>query len=337
VAYDATTGAKEWAKRYDGPVGGIDQATSLGMSTDGATVFVTGASTSGPDTDYDAATVAYDSVTGSRLWVRRYNDRGNRDDVGFSVGVSPQGNRVFVTGYSHSLTTSYDYATVAYDAGTGAKQWVRRYHAPGSGDDIASSLRVSPEGTRVFVTGYSVGVTTSYDYATVAYDAVTGARLWVRRYNGPASAGDTASSLEVSPDGSKVFVAGASTGSTGSSDYATVAYDAATGSKQWVSRYNDPANGYDQPLSMGVSPDGTQVFVTGYGSGSTTRPDYATVAYDATTGAKQWVRRYNGPQNREDQATSLAISPDGEKVYVTGTSRVSSRGSDYATVAYSTT
>jgi hypothetical protein len=104
ISYDAATGTKQWAKRYDGPSSGIDQATSLGVSPDGATVFVTGASTSGPDTDYDAATIAYDSVTGSRLWVRRYNDRGNRDDVGFSVRVSPRGNRVFVAGYSHSLT-----------------------------------------------------------------------------------------------------------------------------------------------------------------------------------------------------------------------------------------
>ena len=40
----------------------------------------------------------------------------------------------------------------------------------------------------VFVTGVSNGGSTSSDdYATIAYDASTGARLWVNRYNGPVT------------------------------------------------------------------------------------------------------------------------------------------------------
>jgi hypothetical protein len=86
------------------------------------------------------------------------------------VEVSPDGAVVFVTGQS-GTSTIFDYATVAYDAATGARLWVRRYKGQGDGEDAATSLGVSPDGTQVFVTGHSNGGTTNYDYATIAYRA----------------------------------------------------------------------------------------------------------------------------------------------------------------------
>jgi hypothetical protein len=62
---------------------------------------------------------------------------------------------------------------------------VARYNGAAGGVDAASPVAVSPGGTRVFVTGESLGRTTGRDYATVAYSAATGRQLWVRRYNDP--------------------------------------------------------------------------------------------------------------------------------------------------------
>ena len=63
--------------------------------------------------------------------------------------------------------------------------------------------------------------------------AVPGAQLWAS--SGPA--GDPgATSVAASPADGTVFVTGLSPGS-GHLDYATVAYDAATGAQLWVSRY----------------------------------------------------------------------------------------------------
>src|SRR5207249_4263976 len=144
--------------------------------------------------------------------------------------------------------------TVAYLASTGHQLWVDRYDGPGNGDDFANSLGVSPDGAAVFVTGSSIGSTGAADYATIAYDTATGDKLWVRRYDGPASSDDAAHSLAVSPDGGAVFVTGLSTGSAGDFDYATVAYDASTGGKLWVRRYTGPGNGTDEAYSLGVAP-----------------------------------------------------------------------------------
>jgi hypothetical protein len=320
-------------RRYNGPANSDDVATALGVSPDASTVFVTGRS-AGSTSSFDYATVAYDASTGHRLWVRRYNGPGNDVDVAYALGVSPDGTTVFVTGSSRGSTSSDDYATVAYNASTGAPLWMMRYNGPGNGFDTAKALGVSPDGSMVFVTGDSVGSTPVPDYATVAYDASTGAQLWVRRYNGPGNDVDVATALGMSPDGSMVFVTGYSVGSTSSFDYATVAYDASAGHRLWGMRYKGPVNGDDVAYALGVSPDASTVFVTGSSIGSTGSDDYATVAYDASTGSPLWVRRYNGPANNVDDAYALGVSPNGSTVLVTGGSYGSTSSFDYATVAY---
>jgi outer membrane protein assembly factor BamB len=151
----------------------------------------------------------------------------------------------------------------------GSQLWVQRYNGPGKSFDAASAVAVSPGGSRVFVTGGSRGARSGPDYATVAYSAATGARLWVTRYNGPATYDDAARSVAVSPSGRTVYVTGGS--NPGS---ATLAYSAATGAQLWLARHSDMLL-----AAVVVSPGGSRVYVTGL-----TGPfpnDYATVAHRA--------------------------------------------------------
>jgi hypothetical protein len=328
-----TPEARLWVSRYDGSGNSGDNAMALGRSPDGTKVFVTGFST-GSTSGSNDITVTYDASTGAQVWAKRYNGPGNGDDYAVALGVSPDGTKVFVTGYSLGSTGNYDYATLAYDASTGAQVWARRYNGPGNGDDDAVALGVSPDGTTVFVTGYSRGSTSGLDYATVAYGASTGADQWVARYNGPGNGNDyAASALGVSPDGTKVFVTGQSLGATGSYEDATVAYAASSGARSWVTRYGGQGN-TDNATGLGVSPDGTKVFVTGYGLGSASGFDYGTIAYDVATGARLWVRHYNGPGNGNDYAATIGVTTDGTRVFVTGQSAGPTGSSEYATIAY---
>jgi len=328
VAYNTATGALRWVHRYNGPTNDTDKPTSMAVSPSGSTVFVTGLSYMDRDCDY--ATVAYDAATGAQLWVHRntgpaYGD----DDATSSVAVSPSGGMVFVTGDSSGSASLSNYTTIAYNAATGAQRWATRYNGSPGQDDQAFSLAVSPGGSTVYVTGSSDG-NSSRDYATVAYNAATGAQLWAARYNGPGDPEDNARSVTVGPGGGMLFVTGDSGG-----DYATLAYDAATGAQLWVHRYNGPANGYDGAWSVAVSPSGGTVYVTGSSDAPNGQPNYATVAYNAATGAQLWVHRYNGPANSYDSASSVAVSPGGGTVYVTGTSASRHTGPDFATIAYS--
>jgi outer membrane protein assembly factor BamB len=331
IAYDSATGTRLWAKRYNGPGNSYDYPGSLAVSPDGATVFVTGSS-AGSSTGGDFATIAYDASSGARVWTKRYNGPANSSDGANSLAVSPDGSSVFVTGTSFVSGSDSDYATVAYDASSGAKLWTRRYVGFGSGYDEAYSVAVSPDGTIVIVTGGSPGDPTGdrrQDYATVAYSASTGAGVWTKRYSGLGTGRDYAQSVVVSPDGATAFVTGQSV-----YDYATIAYDASTGADVWTRRYSGPGSGEDGASSAAVSSDGTTLFVTGWSAGYMTGLDYATIAYDASTGADVWIRRYGVPGGGDDAGLSMAVSPDGATVFVTGVSTGTTTGYDYATIAY---
>ncbi len=64
------------------------------------------------------------------------------------------------------------------------------------------------------------------------------------------------------------------------------AASAPTVGQLWLARYNGPADRADSAYALGVSPDGTRVYVTGRSPGSGTSVDYATVAYNAAIGAQ---------------------------------------------------
>ena len=273
---------------------------------------------------------------GTQLWAKRYNGPAvSETDRAAAVAVSPDGGTVFITGGSGGPVVE-DYATLAYDAATGTRLWVKRYNGPGKGSDQAAALAVSPDGSTVYVTGESYGGSaTSSDYATVAYQTSTGTQLWAKRYNGPANGADAARAVAVSSSGTTVFVTGVIAGATSQADYATVAYNASTGTQLWAKRYDSGGNGYDQANALAVSQTTGTVYVTGEGQGAGTGFDYATVAYDPATGAQRWVKRYNDPGNNTEDATAVTTNPATGAVYVTGERYGGgAAGFDYATIAY---
>ena len=324
IKYDPS-GTQQWAARYNGPASDSDQASAIAVDASG-NVYVTGSSIGTTWPDYDYATIKYDS-SGQQQWVARYSGPGNDLDFAYAIAVDASGN-VYVTGGSFASDTGFDYATIKYD-GSGQQQWVARYIGPGNDEDEAVGIAADASGN-VYVTGYSAGSGTGlYDYATIKYDA-SGNQLWVARYNGPGNGTDNPNAIAVDASGN-VYVTGFSDGGPGTGfDYGTVKYDG-SGQQQWVARYNGPANDDDEAYAIVVDASGN-VYVTGYSVGSGTQEDYATIKYNAS-GTEEWVARYDGPANLNDDGRAIAIDASGN-AYVTGYSIGLGTGFDYATVKY---
>ena len=338
VAYNAATGAKIWVARYK--TNGSNNPHGIAVSRAGARVYVTGDNGKGV-----AATVAYKAANGAQLWVARsamFEMYGaGSSDV---IGVSPDGTTVYISGYGENVHSGAPSAgsgpvvVLAYKAKNGTDAWVARYPASKEYYDNATpqALTLSPDGRTVYVLVNWVGHAFPGAFLTLAYDAATGALRWSAQYKGAVRS--TPTGIAVNPDGSGVYVTGDTLflHPTGPDEYATVDYDAATGTQRWQARYHDPHN---QPRGataeeIAVSPDGTRVYVSGESANSSGNGfDYVTAAYSTKTGAELWLTRsIQQARNNDGAVSALATSPDGTKVFVVATT--SSKRSSGLTLAY---
>jgi hypothetical protein len=240
---------------------------------DSQNVYVTGYSWGGLSS-LDYATVKY-GRSGNEAWVRRYNGAANEEDRATALAVDERGD-VYVTGYSTGAGTLRDYLTVKYLSG-GDTAWTARYDGPANDRDEASAIAVDHSGN-VCVTGFSWDSGTNLDYATVKY-LPDGDSDWVRRYNGPDSAGDYAEAIAFDNLGN-VYVTGGSDGGETNQDYATVKY-LSNGDTAWVLRYDGEASQTDGASAIAADGSGN-VYVTGYASGVGTSADYVTIRYTPT-------------------------------------------------------
>lgn len=347
IAY-GPRGHRLWTASYNGPDSNIDEALGVAVTPDGDAVFVTGYSFGGPSTTNDATTIAYDGATGAELWVARYDGPGHDTDVGVDLAVAPDGQTVYVTGASIGDDGMLDVLTISYDSVSGEENWATRSAGSGGASDEGLSIGVSPDGARVYVTGYQTG--TTVDMLTVTYSAATGTELWSRTID--TGGDEIGKDLVLAPDGSSVYVTGYRSGAPGGGsrplaclsgragvgdDYVTVAYNAATGQRRWIMNYDGPDHDCDEAYGIAVAPGGSAVFVTGSSFSIASDSDAATVAYGTADGAQLWEARFDGPDHLYDTGDSLVVSPDSGLVYVAGLSSDATTDYDFMTLFYNVT
>lgn len=379
VAYDALSGEEVWTARFDR--GGqesaprFDFAYLMAVAPLGDRVYVAGR-TPGEAADFDFSVVSYEASSGDQEWAATYRTEGTNDDIPQSMAISPDGSEVYVTGLGDLLVDEngfgsgsdfYTVALVAIDSEIpqreGQSIWESRYDGGVNGTDIAHSVRASPDGRRVYVTGAAEGAATDLSvantsYATVAYDQQTGEQVWATSYDGPGTPQvgvsiNEALSLAVSPDGRRLYVTGGSSLVALAFEFATVAYDASSGTELWDARYNLPGHRHARADVVLASPDGSRVYVTGQSGavsqltclGSVCAPlygnNFATLAYDSETGQTLWVARHQEKGSDPFFLLSAALSHTGNRLYVGGTfanlpheTSLLSNFEDYGVLAY---
>lgn len=324
IKYDPS-GNEIWVRKYNGSGNGSDIAKSI-VADDSGNVCVTGESYGGIFTSYDIATIKYNSA-GVQQWAVRYNGPANGNDGGNSIAIDNSHN-IYVTGQSLGVNGNLDIVTIKYNS-SGIQQWAANYNGPGNGLDAGVKVLTDNQ-NYVFVTGYSTGIGSGYDYAVIKYD-LQGAEQWVYRFNGSANNNDIITSAALDNSGN-IYVTGVmNTDASGNSaNYATIKINS-SGNAVWGVAYNGPANNNDSATAIAVNNSG-EVFVTGKSMGTGTSFDYATVKYNSS-GVLQNVTRYNGTGNSIDAASSIALDNFGN-TYISGTSIGNGSAEDLLTIKY---
>lgn len=273
-------------------------------------------------------------------WINKYDLR-SRLEVAQAAVVSPGGDLVLVAGHTGEAPSraspmsvaigevyspSSDAFAAAYRSDNGGRVWLSRYE--GHGPDLLWDAAVAPDGSRFYVAGATEtenSTSQQFDGLLIAYDATSGREAWVS----PIDTGYVEHfwAVAVSPDGATVYAAGYSLGQ----GIFVVAVDARTGALQWQSV---PCSGFAEDIA--VSPDGDQVFIAGFAFDDNAR-GYYVAALNASSGALNWDLRYDPSKTGsggDASARSIAVAPDGRRVYTQGWVSQESTGSDYGTYAF---
>jgi 6-phosphogluconolactonase (cycloisomerase 2 family) len=302
-ARDADTGAlRATGVVRDGVASaeGLDQPGDLALSPDGRHLYVAGF-------DADALAVfARDPARGSLRFETVMRDRaGPVTGLGgaISVVVSPDGESVYVAGREDDSLVSF-----ARDPDTGRLRFVESLRDPGFGP---ASIAIAPDGRHVYAAGFDASAIAGY-----ARDANTGRLrrvVMVRDEDDPAHALENAASVAVSPDGSSVVVA-----SYGEDALELFARDRATGA---LRRHATARAGIDahermrRPLGVVFHPSGRELYAAASEPGSL-------VAFDVHDGSlKPATVHHDAGAETVAEACAVAVSPDGDHVYVAGYGR----------------
>jgi 6-phosphogluconolactonase (cycloisomerase 2 family) len=286
-------------------VNGLNGARGVAVSRDGRHVYAAGYFD-------DAVTVfARNTLSGELTLVEALLDNTlsvDGLDGATAVIVSPDDRHVYVAGYLDDAV-----AIFSRSAPTGRLTYVGRMKdgvGGVNGLDGAHGLAISPDGNHLYAAG-----ATDNAVAVFRRDPATGglsfAAALVDEIGGVTTLG-VARSVAVSPDGRFVFAAAELDNAV-----TTFRRDANTGLLTVASiARGGPGNiaGLVGPTSVVVSPDGERLYAASSGDDALVAMDV-----DASSGALTYREHLSHPTtNGLDGAASVALSPQGDHIYVAG-------------------
>jgi DNA-binding beta-propeller fold protein YncE len=319
TAHDPTTGRQRWQARHRSPDNERYTASTLAVTD--RRVFVAGQRI----VPRQMVILAVDAETGRESWLAHHDGSAKPVDL----VATPDGRRVFVTAISWEERPYVQWVTVAYDGATGERLWLARHSGGGESAAQANEMVLHPDGDLLYVTGWGrrEGLSgASFDFLTIAYDTSDGTEAWSGGWSPATNSDDLAWSVDVSPDGRRVYVAGYSGSAT--SSYWVEARGARGGEELWSSLVPLVAPTQDHEGLFGFakvrsSPDGREVYLAMSAHDETSLAErdvsYAVAGFDAATGEFLWRGAYTDPDNFEaSYPNDLAVDPNGTRIYVTG-------------------
>lgn len=272
-------------------------AHGLTFKPDGTKMYITGQNSNSIN-EYNLST-AWDVSTASYSQQFTINTQSAISD---GVAFNSTGTKFFILDsntdkvFQYSMTTAWDVSTASYDSIN---------FSVASQETNPSDFYFKPDGTKMYVLGngndtvyqYSTGTATTIDLSTGSVFSHTPTANTTFAFTNPAASG-TSSSATLKLTGANIV--------TGY-DLANASYDSVSFSVGSQDTF---------PSSLVFKPDGTKMFVTGYGNDAVQEYSLST-AWDVSTASHSTSFSIS---SQEPNSQGLFIKPDGTKFWITGNS-----------------
>ncbi|MBN8695453.1 MAG: SBBP repeat-containing protein [Bacteroidetes bacterium] len=323
-----SSGTLQWSARYNGSGNFYDSGADIIVDASG-NVYITGGTYTSTSMPYsNGITIKYNS-SGTQQWATLYNNATyNLSEVGAKI-IFNGSTKVSVAGAIQTGLNTYSYGRLDYNISTGVQSGgVILGTGTSNIDQVGDFVQDANLNSYIAGATYDSVGGTGYNYYIMKLDS-TLAMQWERTYNGASNLDDMANGIKVDPWGN-VYVTGYSTSSTQKKNIVTRKYNSA-GSVIWTQTYNDTLNGDDAGMAMAMDASGN-ICIAGYDSTVLGSTNYLAIKYD-TSGAQQWIIRYDGIKHLKDMATDVCIDNNGDFV-VTGMSETAPATYEYVTIKY---
>ncbi len=297
-------GGLVWQQHYHGNASMEDYGVAV--ATDGGGNCFVAATVGNSGTSFDVAVLKY-NPDGQLLWHTEWNGTANLPDIPASIALDASGN-IYVAGTTYGSANNPNYLLLKLNA-TGTFQWASTYDYAGFPDvatGISFDLFMDP-----VVTGGSASTLTTWDYATIKYNKISGQQSATNRVVVPGV--NMANALAFTRDNSGNLYITGYTEANGNKDIQTVKIDNAF-TLAWVKDF-DGENLEDMGKAIGPDNQGN-VYVAGHTHKANGGSDFITIKYNAA-GDVLWRERYRARKDEwQAEATKLAVAPDGGVIVV---------------------
>ena len=238
---------------------------------------------------------------GKRLWVTGYT--GPKGSALYNqpeaMVVDGSGN-CYVTGYSDNLKGNQDLVTIKFSP-RGTSYWTRRVDGAAHKNDFGTDIAL--RNGRVYVAGETETAGAGTTKAMVLRYRSGGHRDWLRTWRSAAGTRPWVRDLAVDGAGNS-FVAGSSLHGTPASK-AFLASWTAGGHLRWAKTYWKATTGESASFNA-VTVDGRGRAWAAGSIGDAGTQDALLVRYK-TTGGRQWVRTFDGPDHQDDWFNTVRL------------------------------
>ena len=246
--------------------------------------------------------------------------------------LTPDGKYTYVVGYAmgnvlNHTNNGWGDIILTKHKPTGELIWAFGLGSPGH--DVGYGIALSPDNRYIYIVGEAgadIDDQTNQggaDILIAKYDS-RGIKVWTKLIGSPSA--DKGMGIAISPDNQYIYIVGYTDGTIfgdPSGRDAFIAKLTVEGTLEWGELLTSNATYSDEAYNVVVSPDGNAIYMAGVTRGNmpgNTNPAIGVedlfVAKYTPEGTVSWIKQLGAPNS--DYAYNLALSPDGNYVYVVG-------------------